>query len=383
MRIAYGVSALAAAMRSGGADGIGNVTQEILIRLQSLPELDIIPFEYISPNLYSENKKIIPGTIPVGNFEKQALLSLMLGMSFPVMQRQLRTLQRLHRVDIVHATDHFIPRLRHAPVLATIMDAIPLAHPEWVAYAHKTLKNEAWRRSAQWANHILTISEFSRQEIARWFRIPEKKISVIPLGVDARWRAIPDAAERARVRAVHQLPERFFLFIGTLQPRKNLAHLIRAYSLLPTSMRQDCPLIIAGRQGWGCDHLVAQLKAHAIENVRWLEYVPGQDLPTMLNCATALVFPSLYEGFGLPVLEAFAAHTPVIASSTTSLPEVAGDAAVLVRPDDIDGWREAMYAVWHNPHLAESLKNKGTARVEAFSWERTTTALHKLYSKLN
>lgn len=382
MRIAYGVSALAAAMRSGGVDGIGNVTQEILVRLQSLPELNIIPFEYSSPNSYSENKKNIPGTIPVGNFEKQALLSLMLGISFPVMQRQLRTLQRFDRVDIVHATDHFIPHLRHTPVLATIMDAIPLAHPEWVAYTHKTLKNEAWRRSAQWAHHIVTISEFSRQEIACWFRIPEKKISVIPLGVDARWRAIPTAAERARVRATHQLPERFFLFIGTLQPRKNLSHLIRAYSLLPASVRHDCPLIIAGRQGWGCENLVTQLKSHAIENVRWLEYVPGQDLPTMLNCATALVFPSLYEGFGLPVLEAFAAHTPVIASSTTSLPEVAGDAALLVPPNDINGWREAMYAVWQDPHLAESLKNKGAAWVKAFSWEDTTAALHKLYAKL-
>lgn len=387
MRVAYGVSALAAAMRHGGADGIGHVTQELLIRLQRTPGLHILPFEY-TPCVCEDTEKNIPGTIAVGDFQKQAALSLLLGAPFTVMQRQLqisktpKTPKIQGAIDIVHATDHFIPRLRTTPILATIMDAIPLAHPEWVDYSYKAVKNEAWRRSAHWAQHIVTISEFSKQEISRWFRIPENKISVIPLGVDQRWHIVPDANEIMRVRKAHNIPEHFFLFIGTLQPRKNLAHLIQAYSLLPASMRQECPLIIAGRKGWGCDDLVHQLQAQTINNVRWLNYVPGEDLPTLLSLATALVFPSLYEGFGLPVLEAFAAHTPVIASSTTSIPEVAGDAALLVHPQDINGWRDAMHAIWHDHALAQSLKNKGKVRVDLFSWEQTKSSLHQLYTKI-
>lgn len=369
MRVAYGVSVLAAAMRRGGADGIGNVTREVLQRLSRMPELALLPFEY-----EHEASGCILGARAVGRFEPQAALSLATGLPFLKMQRMLRG-----QVDLVHATDHYVPRLRGVPVLATLMDAIPLSHPEWVAYRFRSLKNEAWRRSAHWADHVLTISEFSRREIARWFRLPASRISVIPLGVDARWFETPEPAERECVRQDYALPGRFFLFVGTLQPRKNLERLVQAHALLPAEVRRDFPLIIVGRRGWGCEELVGRLEGAGLPDVRWLSYVPDADLPGMLALATALVFPSLYEGFGLPVLEAFAAGTPVIASSATSVPEVAGDAALLVDPMDTGAWCEAMRTLAGDENLAGCLREKGRARARLFSWDRTTAELARLY----
>lgn len=372
MRVAFGVSVLAAAMRRGGADGIGNVTRELLHRLSRMPELAMLPFEY-----EDQASGCIPGARAVGRFQPQAALSLVTGLAFPQMQRALRG-----QVDLVHATDHYVPRLRRVPVLATLMDAIPLSHPEWVAYGFKSLKNEAWRRSAHWADHVLTISEFSRQEIAHWFRLPESRISVIPLGVDARWFEAPGAAVRERVRQDYALPGRFFLSVGTLQPRKNLERLVQAHAMLPAEVRRDCPLIVVGRRGWGCEELVGRLEGGRLPDVRWLSYVPDADLPVMLTLATALVFPSLYEGFGLPVLEAFAAGTPVIASSATSVPEVAGDAALLVDPMDTGAWCEAMRTLTGDETLAGCLREKGRARARLFSWDRTAAELARLYQKV-
>ena len=373
MRLAFGVSVLAQALARGGADGIGNVTQELLARLRSATDVSVLPYEYAS-----QVSGQIPGAVAVGAFQPQALWALATGASFPLMGQRLRG-----QVDLVHATDHYVPRVRGTPVLATLMDAIPLSHPEWVAYSHKRLKNEAWRRSAHWADHVLTISEFSRQEIMRCFRIPERRISVIPLGVDGRWFATPSVPELQRVTAAYRLPERYFLFVGTIQPRKNLERLVRAHHALPQDVRRQFPLLVVGRKGWGCEDIAAQLDVGLWPDVRWLAYVPGEDLPVMVSRASALVFPSLYEGFGLPVLEAFAARTPVIASAATSVPEVAGDAALLVDPLDEAAWRAAMLTLaLKETGQIEQWRERGRIRAQQFSWDQTAGDLIRLYERL-
>lgn len=372
MRVAFGVTALANGLVGPGVDGIGSVTWELITRIRSFDGLEIVPFEFAR-----RPSGAIPGSVPAGAFEPQGLLALLTGAPFLRMRRALQS-----RVDLVHATDHFVPRLRGVPVLATLMDAIPLAHPEWGAYRFRALKNEAWRRSAHWADHVLTISDFSRQEIARWFKLPETGISVIPLGVDARWFVSPADSERQRVREVYALPERFFVFVGTLQPRKNLECVVRAHQGLPQALRKACPLIVVGRRGWGCDALAARLQAGDDPGVRWLQYLPGADLQTVVGLATALVFPSLYEGFGLPVLEAFAAGTPVIAANGTSIPEVAGNAAVLLDPLDHRAWRDAMHAMLHDEAMAQEYHQRGLARAAMFTWDRTAEALVGLYDQV-
>ena len=228
---------------------------------------------------------------------------------------------------------------------------------------------------------MVTISEFSRQEIARWFRLPEERISVIPLGVDETWFEIQGAEILDRVRSTYSLPDHFFLFIGTLQPRKNLDCALAAHQLLPREQRMQFPLVVVGRAGWECGQLIERLQADGAA-VRWLRYVPQDDLPAILRLATALVFPSLYEGFGLPVLEAFAAGTPVIASNTTSVPEVAGDAAMLLDPQDPSAWRDAMQALAGDDRLAQHYRARGLARARLFPWEATAAALADLYRRM-
>lgn len=372
MRVAYGVSVLASGLAAGGVDGIGSVTRELMRYLQQAPGLELLPFEF-APQASGR----VPGALGVGAHQRQALLSLLSGAPFLTTRRALQG-----RVDLVHATDHLVPRLPGVPVLATVMDAIPLARPEWVGYSLKSLRNRAWRESIRWADHVVTISEFSRREIVQWFGVPAERVSVIPLGVDARWFAAPAAAECERVRAHYGLEDGFFLFVGTLQPRKNLERLLAAHARLPETVRRAVPLLVVGRNGWGCEALVAQLNAGAYPDVRWLSYVPAADLHALLAMATALTFPSLYEGFGLPVLEGFAAGVPVIASAATSVPEVAGEAALLVDPEDVAGWTEAMHAVVSDAALAQRLAAAGPARARQFSWERTAQQTQALYAQL-
>lgn len=372
MRVAFGVSALAAGMQRGGVDGIGSVTRELLGRLQSSSDVDVLPYEF-AHTVSGE----IPGAVSVGSFQRQALCSLGAPLSFPVMRRVLHG-----RVDLVHATDHSIPRLRGLPVLATLMDAIPLSHPQWVDYRFKTIMNAAWRRSAHWADHVLTISEFSKQEIMQHFGIAEDRITAVPLGVSDRWFQQVDEEHQDRVRQHYGLPEHFFLFVGTLQPRKNLGLLLDVYGALPEDVRSNFPLVVVGREGWGCEDLVSRLASAKESSIYWLRYLPDSDLPVVVSQATALLFPSLYEGFGLPILESFAAGTPVIAARASCLPEVAGDAAVLLDPLDPVAWRDTILALTGAPAWVDGFVDRGRKRARLFSWDNTARKTIDLYQRM-
>lgn len=375
MRVAFGTTVLARGLAQGGVDGIGSYTRELLQRMAASPQLSIQPFAYAGP----VPPGMASGMVNGGDFQRQALLSLATGLPFGRLQNALAG-----KVDLLHATDHYIPRLRGIPVVATLMDAIPLAHPEWVTYRFKRIQNEAWRRSAQWAQHILTISEHSRSEIAQWFRIPEKRISVIPLGVDERWFATPTPAALEHVQQRYQLPERFFLAVGTLQPRKNIGTLIAAHRLLAPHTRQESPLVVVGKAGWGCEDVVAQLTHGDGGALRWLRYVPDADMLPLLHQARALVFPSLHEGFGLPVLEAFAARTPVISANTTALAEIApGGGALMVNPHSSGELADAMrYMLQASSLQVQQLQDRGTTWAQKFTWHATQQRTLAVYQQL-
>lgn len=370
MRIGFGATKLARGLAQGGVDGIGSYIRELMQRMHQSPDIALQPFAYTGPSAPEMAARLID----VGDFQRQALISLTTGLPFREMQNALAG-----KVDLIHATDHYIPKLHGIPVVATLMDAIPLAHPEWMTYHFKHIKNEAWRRSAHWAQHIITISEHSRKEIAQWFKVPEKRISVIPLGVDERWFANPTAEELERVRCSYQLPARFFLSVGTLQPRKNIGTLIAAHRMLSPAMRREAPLVIVGKAGWGCENEVAQLRRGDEGALRWLQYVPDGDMLPLLRQASALVFPSLHEGFGLPVLEAFAAQTPVIASNATAVPEVAGQSAILVNPKLPKCWTDAMLYLLSESSEIDVLKESGLSRAKQFTWLKTALATKTVY----
>ena len=311
-----------------------------------------------------------------GLFEPQLAQALALGLPFYSLEKALP-----QSVEIVHATDHRIPRLKSRPVVATLHDAIAFSHMDGLRYRWKRLRGFVFKQTAHWATQIITVSEHSKREIVKWFGIPEDTITVTPLGVDEDWYRDVDAEELARVKRCYALPDRFFFFVGTLQPRKNVRRIIDAHKSLPQGMRREVPLVIAGRHGWKCDAEVAELQNCGDGTMRWIQYVPAGDLLPIFKQATALAWPSLNEGFGLPVLEAFAAGLPVITSNTTSLPEVAGDAALLVNPESVGEIAEAMQTVSSNESLQNDLRTRGRARAKQFTWERTARQTIEVYRK--
>jgi alpha-1,3-rhamnosyl/mannosyltransferase len=312
----------------------------------------------------------------VQTYKWSALRSALTGSEFSAAQ----TLRR--EVDLFHATDHHIPKLKDIPVVATIMDAIPLSHPEWGSPNLRWLKNKLWQKSAQWADHVITISEFSKAEIVKHFGIPAERISVVHLGVDKKYSQAIESTQIQKTQKKFNLQRPYFLCIGTLQPRKNMASAWTAYKQLPLNIQSEYDLVIVGRNGWGVETLVAQLKnQNADSHVKWLGPVAEIDKLALLQGAKALVFPSLSEGFGLPMLEAFAAGTPVIASNTTSLAEVSGGAALGIDPLNTGDIMEAMLEVSQNETLRLQMIQKGHQRSLEFTWEKCakqTSAVYKL-----
>jgi alpha-1,3-rhamnosyl/mannosyltransferase len=371
LRVGLGTTVLCRGLRGAGVDGIGNYTKELLGRLSANPALDVVPFSFGHGGAACDGL----GAMRLPRFSLGSLPSLIADQSYAGIGK-LRPV-----VDVIHATDHLIPRVKGVPVLATLMDAIPLAQPQWVNNRFRTLKNLVWKRTAHFADHVVTISEYSKADLIHYFDLPEEKISVAPLGVDERWFIQPADSQLESIRTRFGLPENFFVFIGTFQPRKNIERVIDAHRALAANLRQSHPLILIGREGVQCAGVMQRL-ACTDPLVRWLQYVPDADLPTILRCSSGLVFPSLYEGFGLPVLEAFAAEVPVITSNVSSLPEVAGDAALLVNPHDYENICWAMQQLIEKPELVQNLIDAGLKRAFRFTWDQTAKSTIEIYRHL-
>ena len=372
LKIGLGVTAMERAIQSNGhLDGIGTYTAELLKHFdKEAVALHKFAFKGFRGTEIGDDVEAMPGS-----FQRNLIKGALFGIPFPG-DRALGA-----RFDLFHAPDHHVPKLRHIPVLASIMDPVPLMAPEWTATRMRAAKNWFFRRSVQWADHFVTISHFVVDDIVEHFQIPRDRISVIELGVDDRYfTPLPDSI-RESVMAELKIQGDFFLFIGTLQPRKNLLRLIEAFNRLPLDMRRGCPLIVAGREGWSSEPDRSALAKLAAEGTgRWLDYVTPLQKFALLQSARALVFPTLYEGFGLPVLEAFASGLPVIASNTTSIPEVAGDAALLVNPLNVEELADAMRRVSEDSELRQTLRDAGKIRSRSFTWKRTadrTTALYR------
>lgn len=371
IRVGYCTYVLNKGISNDTLDGIGQYTKALQKHLLSLPlaqEITLVPFTF------GETRN---DSISLGQHALNTVWSSVSGKNF------LGTRALQQSVDIIHATDHHIPRCAPTPTVATVMDVIPLSHPQWVRDEFRTLKNALWKKSLSWADHVITISEYSKSEILKWTDVTADKISVIPLGVDASWFLRCSQQEVARVCDKYQLPEAFFLSLGTLQPRKNVESTILAHRALSLSERLKTPLIIVGRAGWKCEALIDLInqEPHPAA-LRWLNRVPDADIPALLQAACALVFPSLTEGFGLPVLEAFASNVPVIAGRTSCLPEVVGDAALLVEPRDIDAIATAMRSVRDDVMLKNQLQHLGLQRARQFTWDACARSTAKIYWNL-
>lgn len=264
------------------------------------------------------------------------------------------------------------------------MDAYPLIYPKLVSRRLRRFKNSAFIRTSKWADHIITISEHSRQDIIQHFKIDRDRISVIPLGVNrAFFQPISEEAQE-EVLQKFRLNRDYFIFVGTIQPRKNLSRLIEAHLSLPIQLRQKHPLLIIGGYGWGENNLKQKLNSLGeSEMIRHIENVSDQELYALLQSSLAMVYPSLYEGFGLPILEGFASNIPVIASSTTSIPEVAGDAACYIDPLDSGDIATKMRMLAEDRGLQKDLIDKGANRVQDYSWQKCANEHLELFRAIS
>ncbi len=246
-------------------------------------------------------------------------------------------------IGIYHVTDYMVPAFRQTPVVATIYDAIPLARPEWASARLRRLKNWLLRSSVARADRVIAISQSAVPELVEHYGIPETRIRVVPLGIDPRWLDEPPPEQVQETLAAWGLAAGYFLFVGTLQPRKNLQTLLAAYDRLPPHVAGNRQLVVVGKYGWGAESLRDDLcRRTPGGRCVWLNYVSSSALRDLYAGAGAFVFPSLGEGYGLPVLEALGAGLPVVASDLPVFHEVAGDLAEFVQSRDADAMAAAM-----------------------------------------
>jgi glycosyltransferase involved in cell wall biosynthesis len=282
------------------------------------------------------------------------------------------------RLDLLHLPAFTVPPLAPCPLVVTVHDLAYLTHPECCREETVSYLSRRVPPALKKAAAVFTPSIFVKEEIIRHFALSPAKIHPIPHGVSPEFKVLPAEAV-AKTRKELGLPERFFLFVGTIEPRKNVRRLIEAFGRA-VAQGLDCFLVLAGAKGWKCEEIYRLPQQLGIERwVLFLGYAPDDLLPALYNAATAFVYPSLYEGFGLPVLEAMACGTPVIASNTSSLPEVVGEAGMLVNPLDTGELASAMLFLVLNPEVKQDLARRGIERAARFSWERTARETLKVY----
>jgi glycosyltransferase involved in cell wall biosynthesis len=273
------------------------------------------------------------------------------------------------RADLVHYPASVGALCGAENMVVTVHDVSFLHNPGWFRSGRALYYRHGVARSVRLAKRVIAVSQATANDLVERLNVPSERVDVVPNGVGESFRPVGDAV-RNEVCERYGLPEAFLLYVGTLEPRKNLARLIQAWS----SVAGQCPhhLVLAGREGWGVGSIrrAAAGSPHA-ERIRFLGHVPVEDLPALYGAAAASLYPSLFEGFGLPVLEAMACGTPVLTSKVSSLPEVAGEAALSVDPTDVEAISEGILRLLTDQELRRSLKEKGTARAAEFSWRRT------------
>jgi glycosyltransferase involved in cell wall biosynthesis len=286
----------------------------------------------------------------------------------------------------VYHEPNYIPQSYAGATVTTVCDMSYLRCPEFLPADRLHWLRKRLETSVRNSEAVIAISEFTRRELLELFPgLSPSKVHVTPLGVDLeRFEGAGEDPEVMQsVRARHRLPEQFVLYLGTLEPRKNLQGLVQAFQRLPMQLQREFPLVLAGMNGWKQHYFrgeLDQLRRRGL--VHELGYVHAGELPTLLRAATAFCFPSLYEGFGLPPLEAAAAGTPVVASNTSSLPEVLGHAAVYVDPQNVESIADGLQRVLENDSLRREQRLAGPRRARDFTWRRCAERTLNVYESL-
>jgi glycosyltransferase involved in cell wall biosynthesis len=291
-------------------------------------------------------------------------------------QYGLRSLIKTLSLDLLHSPYVIKPYWLPCPSVVTVYDLIPLIYPQylphrWTSWVFRAATSVAVRHATQ----VIAISDSTKTDLTRLFGATQGKTTAIPLAADERFRPLAREQWRDVVRS-YALPERYALYMGINKPHKNLVFLLRVFSELGT----DATLVLAGKEDPRYPQAREETRRLGLaDRVLFLGEIPDADLPALYNGAQAFVFPSLYEGFGLPVLEAMACGVPVVCSNTSSMPEIVGDAAIILDPQDVDAWVATLTEVLNREALRAEMRRKGQERAKMFSWEETARNTWHVY----
>jgi glycosyltransferase involved in cell wall biosynthesis len=282
-------------------------------------------------------------------------------------------------VDLLHALHYTMPLAYPGRCVVTFHDMTFFLYPQLHTLSKRYFFRLFIHLSARRATALIADSESTRQDAIRLAGVPPHKITTVLLGVTEDFRPEPDPARRQAIRQKYDLPPRFALFVGLMEPRKNLPTLLRAYARI-AAQAPDHRLVIVGRKGWMYTEALRLVESLGLgARVHFTGYVAQEDLPLVYNLADVFVYPSFYEGFGLPVLEAMACGTPVITTNVSSMPEIAGEAGVLLPPGDDRQLAQALLDLLRDPARRRQLSEAGLQRAAAFTWDRTAAETLTVY----
>ena len=369
---------ITAAVRQSG--GIGRYVREMVHALADIDSINQYRLFYASKNKVERGMLTLPNNFHIRHLPVNDiwLARIWQRMRLPVPVELITG-----GIDIYHSPDFTLPpTLQGVPTLLTVHDLSFLRDPESASPGLRGYLEVAVKRSVRIATHVLADSESTKDDLVELYLTPADKITVLYPGVSSDFRPIMDPAEIKQVRKRYKLgQEPFVLSVGTLQPRKNHLTLIKAFELALGDSEYN--LVLAGGDGWSYDAVYELVESRGLQKrVLFPGFIDDANLAALYSSADIMAFPSLYEGFGLPVLEAMACGVPVFASSVSSLPEVTGDAALLVDPSNVEDMADAMLKLTENVDLRQSIREKGLERAEQFSWQASAEALLGVYKDL-
>lgn len=287
----------------------------------------------------------------------------------------------LNGIDLVHELAFVAPLIMPRPFVVTVHDLSFIRYPERLPASRRLYLRALTGASCRAARRVIAVSQSTADDLVKLLGVPRAKIDVILHGVESRFAPLPPD-QIAAFRATHSLPDQFFFFVGTIEPRKNLPTLIKAYAALPEATRGRVKLVLAGGAGWDGGAAKATAEACGVAaDVLFPGYVPDEALPFWYNSSLALVYPSIFEGWGLPIVEAMACGAPVIVSNVSSMPEAAGDAGVCLPPDDISAWTAALARAVEDPTWRATSRERSLRRATQFTWHTTARSTLESYKK--
>jgi alpha-1,3-rhamnosyl/mannosyltransferase len=363
--------------------GIGRYTWELATRLPALlaPEDHL---HYIARHRWVNDLSALRAAAPVRQAVRRSLVRSQLAAAayavlWPIVMRY-----RLSGVTnaLYHGTNFYVPPGTDRAI-ATFHDLSIYRHPECHPAARVAFMRRAIPQTLRRSDFIITVSEFTRREVIEFFDWPADKIKAIPLGVDSAFQPHSASQTHTVLQRLGLQHDGYVLCTATIEPRKNISRLLEAYALLPAATRARWPLVLAGGDGWNDEALQTQIRQ--AERAGWLRrfgYIDEASLPALIAGARCFAFPSIYEGFGLPVLEAMASGVPVVTANIASLPEVAGDCALLIDPYDVNAIQAALDRALHDDSWRAQSASRGTQRAAGFSWDRTAADTAAVYQQV-